>query len=118
MSAQDTIAWLLVSATHPRYLPHMTDHSPSPPDSILKALLGARKRFEQAERALEKARSEVKDLAIEALKAGAAPTEVAERSPYTAAHLRQIAREAGIPPAKKRGGTTRPSAGRLSGGSQ
>ena len=33
---------------------------------------------------------------IAALKAGKAPTDVSELSPFTATHLRQVARDAGI----------------------
>jgi hypothetical protein len=41
---------------------------------------------------------------VAALNAGKRPTDVVSWSPYTAAHLRKLAREAGIPPASK-GGT-------------
>lgn len=46
-------------------------------------------------------REEASKLAVELLKAGAAPTEVADRSPFSAAHLRTLARIAGLPPAKR-----------------
>lgn len=49
-------------------------------------------------------REEASKLAVELLKAGAAPTEVADRSPFSAAHLRTLARIAGLPPARP-GGT-------------
>lgn len=38
---------------------------------------------------------------VAALKAGKRPTDVASWSPFTAAHLRKIVREAGVPPAAK-----------------
>lgn len=44
---------------------------------------------------------------VAALKAGKRPTAVASWSPFTAAYLRKLAREAGIPPATK-GGTPPP----------
>lgn len=47
-------------------------------------------------------REEASKVVVELLKAGAAPTEVAERSPFSAAHVRTLARIAGLPPAKRR----------------
>lgn len=44
---------------------------------------------------------------VEALKAGKRPTDVASWSPFTAAYLRKLAREAGVPPASKGGGAAR-----------
>lgn len=38
---------------------------------------------------------------IDALKAGRRPTEVASWSPFTPAHLRKLARDAGVPPTAK-----------------
>lgn len=52
-------------------------------------------------RALSKAREEHIAAVVAALKAGKRPTDVASWSPFTPAHLRKLAREAGIPPAKK-----------------
>ena len=40
---------------------------------------------------------------IAALKAGHRPTDVASWSPFSAAYLRRLAREAGVPRAKKGG---------------
>ncbi len=42
-----------------------------------------------------------KELVIEKLRAGLPPTEVAEHSPYSDAHVRTLARVAGIPPARR-----------------
>jgi hypothetical protein len=51
--------------------------------------------------ALSKAREEHIAAVVSALKAGKRPTEVVSWSPLTAARVRQIAREAKIPPARK-----------------
>lgn len=48
-------------------------------------------------------REEASRIAIDLLKAGAPPTEVAHRSPFSAAHLRTLARIAGLPPGKPGG---------------
>lgn len=42
-----------------------------------------------------------KELVIEKLKAGLPPKEVADHSPYSDAHVRTLARVAGIPPARR-----------------
>lgn len=52
----------------------------------------------------DKLREEAAQIAVELLKAGAAPSEVARRSPFSAAHLRTLARIAGLPPARRGGG--------------
>ncbi len=65
-------------------------------ERALTALDAATARY----RELEKAHDEVVAAIVAALKADAMPTEVANRSPFTAAHVRKLAREAGIPPAK------------------
>lgn len=46
-------------------------------------------------------RDEASTLVVELLKAGAGPTEVANRSPFSAAHVRTLARIAGLPPARR-----------------
>lgn len=55
-------------------------------------------------RETEAAHSEARDAAaaavVEALRAGARPTDVTARSPFTAAYVRRIARDHGIEPAK------------------
>lgn len=66
----------------------------------LDALDAATARFHEADRAREEARREVIGAVVAALRAGGLPTEVAGRSPFTAAHVRTIAREHGIPPAR------------------
>lgn len=72
----------------------MTD----PPE--LAALDAATKRYRKTEAAHEQARAETTEAVVQALRAGIGPTTVAERSPFTAPHVRTIARAAGIPPAK------------------
>lgn len=52
----------------------------------------------------DKLRKEAADLAVALLKADAPPTEVARRSPFSAAHVRTLARIAGLPPAPRGGG--------------
>ncbi|WP_454199550.1 hypothetical protein [Nocardia sp. Marseille-Q1738] len=62
----------------------------------LKAATRAYKRL--SDRA-EEARKEVFAAALDALRAGERPTDVADESPFTPAYLRRIAREHGIEPA-------------------
>lgn len=50
-----------------------------------------------------KLREEASKIAVELLKADASPTEVAKRAPFSAAHLRTLARIAGLPPARRGG---------------
>lgn len=52
----------------------------------------------------EKLRDEASQLAVALLKGGASPTEVARRSPFSSAHIRTLARIAGLPPARRGGG--------------
>ncbi len=96
----------------------MTDHSQSALDEVRQSLETARKRHERAEKELLKAREELKALAVSALQAGLRPMEASTLSGYTRAHLRQIARAAGIPPARRggNGSTRRPGSGRLTKG--
>lgn len=48
-------------------------------------------------------RGELVDAIVTALEEGERPTDVAEASPYTAAYVRTLAREAGVPPRIIRG---------------
>lgn len=54
---------------------------------------------------LDKRRQELRDrasaLVVDILRTGMPPTEVANRSPFSAAHVRTLARVAGIPPARR-----------------
>ena len=60
----------------------------------------AARRYDEIKTAFEEAQSEAIAASLDALRAGKMPTEVADRSPFTAAYLRILARKAGIPPAQ------------------
>lgn len=67
---------------------------------LLKALDEATELYEATEAAHEAAREQAVSAVLSALRQGVEPTVVAERSPFTAAYVRRLARDAGIPPAK------------------
>jgi thiamine pyrophosphate-dependent acetolactate synthase large subunit-like protein len=52
-------------------------------------------------RAAERNRDDHIAAVVAALRAGKRPTDVASWSPFSAAYLRRLARDAGIPPAKR-----------------
>lgn len=56
--------------------------------------------YQDASAALDAAQAAVTTAIVAALRAGATPTEVADRSPFTAAYVRKLAREHGIPPGR------------------
>lgn len=66
----------------------------------LDALAEATKRYRRTKTAHDDAQEAVTAAAIAALRAGHRPTDVTERSPFTAAYVRRLAREAGIEPAR------------------
>jgi hypothetical protein len=66
----------------------------------LDALDEATQRYRATKAAHEEAKADVTKAAVAALKAGHRPTDVTERSPFTAAYVRRLAREAGIEPAR------------------
>ncbi|MFC4373282.1 hypothetical protein ACFO5K_04135 [Nocardia halotolerans] len=66
----------------------------------LDRLRAATKRFESLNERVEKARQEVIEAVVTALREGELPTEVAEASPYKPSHVRKIARDNGIEPAR------------------
>lgn len=70
------------------------------PHRPLGALAAAAARYRRADKARSDAHDAVVAEILAALKAGEAPTEVAAESPFTAAHVRKMARDAGIPPAR------------------
>ncbi|MBM0235904.1 hypothetical protein JNW88_00180 [Micromonospora sp. ATA32] len=70
------------------------------PSEALKALDDAATRYEQTKDAHEAAKEDAIAAVIAALKADVPPTVVADRSPFTAAYVRKLARDANIPPAK------------------
>lgn len=70
----------------------------------LDALDESTRRYRETEEAHERSRKDVTTDVVAALKAGKRPTDVVEHSPFTAAHVRKIARENGIEPAPRGGG--------------
>ncbi|MFD9247662.1 MULTISPECIES: hypothetical protein [unclassified Streptomyces] len=67
---------------------------------VEQALDQATQRYRETEEAHDQARKAAIAAVIAALKNGMRPTDVTERSPFTAAYVRRIARENGIEPAK------------------
>lgn len=67
----------------------------------LDALDASTTAYRETKQAHEKASEQVIADVIAALRAGARPTEVVNRSPFTAAYVRKIARDNGIEPARK-----------------
>lgn len=62
-------------------------------------LTAATRKYERAKTAYDTAKAEVIQAALTALRAGERPTDVADKSPFTPAYIRRLAREAGIEPA-------------------
>lgn len=58
-------------------------------------------RFRETEQAHNASRDAAVEAVIAALRAGARPTDVTDRSPFSPAHVRNLARENGIKPARK-----------------
>ena len=65
-------------------------------DDELEAVRQTGRRYTAADKARDKARDEHFAAVVVALQAEKAPTDVSELSPFTATHLRQVARDAGI----------------------
>lgn len=63
-------------------------------------LAAATRRYRRAEKALTDVRDEVTGLVVKALREGVTPTEATDLSPFSASHVRNVAREAGIEPAR------------------
>lgn len=68
----------------------------------MEGLDKATARYRKTETAHNEARTAAVEAVVTALKAGKRPTDVTNRSPFTAAYVRRIAREHGIEPASKR----------------
>jgi hypothetical protein len=68
--------------------------------ALLAALADATAGFRQREAEREQARKLVVARALEALRGGAEPGDVYDRSPFTSTQMRTLAREAGVPPGK------------------
>jgi hypothetical protein len=66
-----------------------------------EAVKATARRLRRAQSSLEAAKEQHIAAVLAALRAGRPPMKVAELSPFTDTHLRQLAREAGIPPAVK-----------------
>ena len=77
----------------------------------LAALDETTRQYNDAAAALEKARQASADAVLAALRGKVAPTTVTERSPFTATHVRKLARDAHIPPATTRRKPQRRTAG-------
>lgn len=75
----------------------MTEKSP------LDDLDASTRRYRETEAEHEKSREAVIRDVVAALKAGIRPTDVVAHSPFTAAYVRNIAREHGIEPAPRGG---------------
>ncbi|MGW2826366.1 hypothetical protein ACWC24_36085 [Streptomyces sp. NPDC001443] len=67
---------------------------------VEQALDQATRRYRETEEAHDEARKAAVVAVVAALKGGMRPTDVTERSPFTAAYVRRIARENGIEPAR------------------
>jgi hypothetical protein len=66
-----------------------------------EALRASARRYRRTDAAHEESRKAATADVIAALKAGVPPTTVAELSPFTATHVRNLARKNGIPAATK-----------------
>lgn len=72
-------------------------------EAALAALDTSTRRYRRTEKAHEESRQAAVADVVAALRAGARPTDVVARSPFSPAHVRNIAREHGIEPARKGG---------------
>ena len=70
-------------------------------DEYEEALKASTRRYKRTDVAHEESRKASTADVLAALKAGVPPTRVAALSPFTATHVRKLARDAGIPPARK-----------------
>jgi hypothetical protein len=66
---------------------------------LRRQLAAATQRYQATETAHEEARQAAIQAVIAALRGQVGPTEVAGLSPFTAAYVRKLARDHGIPPA-------------------
>jgi hypothetical protein len=67
----------------------------------LDAVRRTARRWNAADKARDRARDEHFAAVLDALRAGVPPTEVYDLSPFTATHLRGVARDAGLPAARR-----------------
>ncbi|HEY9371884.1 hypothetical protein [Streptomyces sp.] len=76
----------------------MNPTPPTEPPSLEDIAAAGTRRLRDAER-LKKSSDELRDLVLDALREGhLKPTEVAKASGWTGAHVRKMARDAGIEP--------------------
>jgi hypothetical protein len=81
---------------------HAAVNDPSEDDSDPReALVAATRRFRRAEAGYARAREEVIEALIRALKSGMPPTEATELSPFKVPTVRKFAREHAVPPAPR-----------------
>ncbi|WP_154080457.1 hypothetical protein [Streptomyces mobaraensis] len=66
----------------------------------MQVLDQATRHYRDTEEAHEAARQQAVEAVLTALRAGKRPTDVADRSPFSPAYVRRIARENGIAPAR------------------
>ncbi|WP_367134486.1 MULTISPECIES: hypothetical protein [Streptomyces] len=66
----------------------------------MEALVEATRRYRETERAHEEAREDAIEAVVSALRAGKRPTDVADRSPFSPAYVRRIARDHEVEPAR------------------
>jgi hypothetical protein len=69
-------------------------------DDLRQSLRRASEQYREADERLERARQALIEAVVEALRADMPPTEVVALSAFSPAHVRVIAREHGIPPAR------------------
>lgn len=62
-------------------------------------LVAVTRRYHDLKPGWDEVRKAAADAVIAALRSGLSPTEVTELGPFTAAYVRKLARQAGIPPA-------------------
>lgn len=72
-------------------------------EQALAALDKTTRDYRRTEKAHEASREAAVQAVVTALRAGARPTDVTDRSPFSPAHVRNLAREHGIQPARKGG---------------
>jgi len=70
-------------------------------DDHEEALRASTRRYRRTEAAHKESREASTADVLAALRAGMPPTKAAGLSPFTATHVRKLARDAGIPPARK-----------------
>ncbi len=71
------------------------------PTGILAELRSLKDQLREINKQRDQLNERAKTLIVDALKAGARPTDVADQSPFTGTYTRNIARAAGIEPGKR-----------------